>query len=106
MKVLFPVLLVLVGLLQIAGSAATAAKKTATASKKKAPAGKKAQAKNTAANKAPAKRATHYKPAPPVDPTEGDNVDGDDLTVRRAAVEALGTMNGAVVAVEIGRAHV
>ena len=100
MKVLFPVLLVLVGLLQIAGSAATAAKKTATASKKKAPAGKKAQAKNTAANKAPAKRATHYKPAPPVDPTEGDNVDGDDLTVRRAAVEALGTMNGAVVAVD------
>src|ERR1017187_207879 len=100
MKVLFPVLLVLVGLLQIAGSAATAAKKTATASKKKAPAGKKAPAKNTAANKAPAKRATHYKPAPPVDPTEGDNVDGDDLTVRRAAVEALGTMNGAVVAVD------
>src|ERR1035437_10859728 len=100
MKVLFPVLLVLVGLLQIAGSAATAAKKTANASKKKAPAGKKAPAKSRAPNKAPAKRATHYKPAPPVDPTLGDNVDGDDLTVRRAAVEALGTMNGAVVAVD------
>jgi len=35
--------------------------------------------------------------APPVDPTIGDNVDGDDLTIRRAAVSALGTMNGAVV---------
>jgi len=116
MKVLFPVLLVLVGLLQIAGSAATAAKKTGnTASKKRAPAGKKAPAKsaaakkaparksvarNTPAKKAPAQRVTRYKPAPPVDPTEGDDVDGDDLTVRRAAVEALGTMNGAVVAVD------
>jgi cell division protein FtsI/penicillin-binding protein 2 len=35
-----------------------------------------------------------------VDPTLGDNVDGDDLTVRRAAVEALGTQNGSVVAVD------
>src|SRR5579884_3893530 len=43
------------------------------------------------------KAAPHYKPAPPVDPTEGDNVDGDDLEIRRAAVDALGTMNGAVV---------
>src|SRR3974377_2253248 len=32
-----------------------------------------------------------------VDPTAGDNVDGDDLTIRRAAVAALGTMNGSVV---------
>ena len=37
---------------------------------------------------------------PPVDPTVGDNVDGDDLTVRRAAVEALGTQNGSVVVVD------
>jgi penicillin-binding protein 2 len=35
-----------------------------------------------------------------VDPTEGDNVDGDDLTIRRAAVAALGTMNGSVVVVD------
>jgi cell division protein FtsI/penicillin-binding protein 2 len=35
--------------------------------------------------------------APPVDPTEGDNVDGEDLTVRRAAVAALGTTRGSVV---------
>ena len=31
------------------------------------------------------------------DPTAGDNVDGDDLVVRRAAVEALGPYNGTVV---------
>jgi cell division protein FtsI/penicillin-binding protein 2 len=43
------------------------------------------------------KAKPHYKPAPPVDPTIGDNVDGEDLEIRRAAVEALGTMNGSVV---------
>jgi beta-lactamase class D len=134
MKILCPVLLVLVGLLQIAGAADPAATQTPTsASKKKAPPKKtptKKPLKKAAAPKAPArkaaakprplqktpasktpvkktplkktapKKAAHYKPAPPVDPTEGDNVDGDDLTVRRAAVNALGTMNGAVVAVD------
>jgi len=34
------------------------------------------------------------------DSTVGDNVDGEDLTVRRAAVEALGPFNGAVVVVD------
>lgn len=38
--------------------------------------------------------------APRVDVTDGDNVDGDDLTVRRAAVAALGDMVGSVVVVE------
>ena len=37
---------------------------------------------------------------PPVDPTSGDNVDGDDLTIRRAAVAALGTFAGSVVVVD------
>jgi cell division protein FtsI/penicillin-binding protein 2 len=37
---------------------------------------------------------------PPVDPTEGDNVDGDDLMVRRAAVAALGAVKGSVVVVD------
>jgi cell division protein FtsI/penicillin-binding protein 2 len=32
-----------------------------------------------------------------VDPTEGDNVDGDDLVIRRAAVAALGPVKGSVV---------
>src|SRR5262249_36292316 len=49
-------------------------------------------------SKAPAKkRAAPVRKAPPVDPTDGDNVDGDDLTIRRAAVAALGTQNGSVV---------
>jgi penicillin-binding protein 2 len=34
------------------------------------------------------------------DSTLGDNVDGEDLEVRRAAVEALGPYNGSVVAVD------
>ncbi len=34
------------------------------------------------------------------DSTVGDNVDGEDLTVRQAAVEALGPMNGSVVVVD------
>ena len=56
------------------------------------------------AAKKPARKTTHRpvgrKLPPPVDPTNGDNVDGDDLTVRRAAVEALGTMPGSVVIVD------
>lgn len=34
------------------------------------------------------------------DSTQGDNVDGDDLDIRRAAVEALGPYNGSVVVVD------
>ena len=34
------------------------------------------------------------------DSTEGDRVDGEDMTVRRAAVEALGSYNGSVVALD------
>ncbi len=34
------------------------------------------------------------------DSTEGDNVDGEDLDVRRAAVEALGPYNGSIVVVD------
>jgi cell division protein FtsI/penicillin-binding protein 2 len=34
------------------------------------------------------------------DSTEGDRVDGEDITVRRAAVEALGSYNGSVVALD------
>jgi cell division protein FtsI/penicillin-binding protein 2 len=79
--------LLLAGLVQNAASllaqTKTANSAPATKTKKKAPAKKK--------------KAPHYKPAPPVDPTEGDNVDGEDLEIRRAAVEALGTMKGSVV---------
>lgn len=59
-----------------------------------------AQAQVTAAaakRKVLPKKAVVVRRAPPVDPTEGDNVDGEDLAVRRAAVAALGTVRGSVV---------
>jgi cell division protein FtsI/penicillin-binding protein 2 len=43
---------------------------------------------------------------PPVDPTAGDVIDGEDLTVRQAAVQALGSMNGSVVVVDPGTGRV
>ena len=61
---------------------------------------KKTPQKVSVPKKTALRSTPHYKPAPPVDPTDGDNVDADDLTVRRAAVDALGSMNGAVVAVD------
>ena len=50
-----------------------------------------------------ARKTTRRKPVrrqaaiPRVDPTIGDITDGDDLTIRRAAVGALGSMNGSIV---------
>lgn len=54
------------------------------------------QGTSSTAKKVAPKR-TVVRRAPAVDPTEGDNVDGEDLTVRRAAVAALGTTRGSVV---------
>lgn len=54
----------------------------------------------TQAKRTPAKRSTARSPwdAPTyADSTAGDIVDGEDLVVRRAAVEALGPFNGTVV---------
>ncbi len=61
-----------------------------------------AQASSKNAKKTtPAVRRTVRRIAPPaVDPTLGDNVDGEDLAVRRAAVEALGMQPGSVVVVD------
>jgi penicillin-binding protein 2 len=56
-----------------------------------------AQGTSAAAKKAAPKKTTAIRRPPPVDPTDGDNVDGEDLTVRRAAVAALGTTRGSVV---------
>jgi len=91
--------LLLVGLLQNVGSLIAQTKRAAIAPKKTTNSGKVSP--KTA--KVPSKRrkvTPKYKPAPPVDPTEGDNVDGDDLEIRRAAVNAIGTMNGSVVVVD------
>lgn len=46
------------------------------------------------------KRVIRKPVSPKVDPTVGDNVDGEDLNVRRAAVEALGTEAGSIVVVD------
>jgi penicillin-binding protein 2 len=58
--------------------------------------------KNTRTTQARKRRPT----PPPFDPTEGDNVDGDDLVIRRAAVSALGPVKGSVVVVEPGTGHI
>jgi len=42
-------------------------------------------------------RSKKRNTGPPVDPTIGDLVDGEDLMARRAAVQALGSQNGAVI---------
>lgn len=55
-----------------------------------------AKAKTTSRrHRAASKKRTPKSPV--VDPTNGDYVDGDDLVIRRAAVEALGTQNGSIV---------
>lgn len=61
----------------------------------------KSGVKKTAAKKRT--RRKYYSPWDEptyADSTVGDNVDGEDLTVRRAAVEALGRFNGSVVVVD------
>jgi cell division protein FtsI/penicillin-binding protein 2 len=78
--------LVVAGLLWNAQFAAGKAKKSASST------GGRAAAKRTVAKPAPAVRRP-----PPVDPTDGDNVDGEDLVIRRAAVDALGATRGSVV---------
>src|SRR5262249_15870842 len=83
MKRLFTATLVLLSLVQIAAPAQARRKTPAKLSK-------------TVAKKRPAVR----KAMPMVDPTVGDNVDGDDLTIRRAAVQALGGYAGSVVVVD------
>src|SRR3954464_5081323 len=89
MKVYILAVLLLGGLLQNVGSLIAQTKR---------PSAKKTAVSKTALRKK--KAAPKYKPAPPVDPTQGDNVDGEDLEIRRAAVDALGTMNGSVVVVD------
>ena len=69
--------------------------------------GKRPDIPVSAAKKATKGKRKAVRPREPaVDPTVGDNVDGDDLTIRRAAVEALGTMNGSVVVVNPTDGHI
>ncbi|MDR3699050.1 MAG: penicillin-binding transpeptidase domain-containing protein [Candidatus Sulfopaludibacter sp.] len=56
---------------------------------------------------APVTRRVVRRVTPPtVDPTLGDNVDGEDLAVRRAAVDALGMQPGSIVVVDPGNGRV
>src|SRR6476619_2006609 len=88
--------LVLGALLQNLGSLLAQTKRPVRATAKKSVGAKKLAAASVRKKKS----APKYKPAPPVDPTEGDNVDGEDLEIRRAAVDAIGTMNGSVIVVD------
>lgn len=73
--------------------------------KKKRPAAVKTMALNVVPARTVAVRTTHAKKIVSgpwrvpnyADSTAGDFIDGEDLTVRRAAVDALGPMNGTVV---------
>ena len=76
---------VAVTLLQVAGVAA--------------PPGQPKKSRRAAPKKKP-KKLPYKAKVPGVDPTMGDNVDGDDLVIRRAAVTALGTFAGSVVVVD------
>jgi cell division protein FtsI/penicillin-binding protein 2 len=72
-----------------AAPAATAKKAPAVAAKKKSTA---------AARRARLRRVySPWKEPTYADSTSGDDVDGEDLVVRRAAVEALGPYNGSIV---------
>jgi cell division protein FtsI/penicillin-binding protein 2 len=61
---------------------------------------------STKSSKTGKRRPAVRKAMPMVDPTVGDNVDGDDLTIRRAAVAALGGYAGSVVVVDPGNGRV
>src|ERR1035437_7326597 len=86
MKRFFPIPFVAFALLQLAGIAAPPQQR---------------QPKTTSRAAAKKKQKLPYQAkVPGVDPTMGDNVDGDDLVIRRAAVAALGTFAGSVVVVD------
>lgn len=80
----------------------TSTKKPAVTAKKKSTASKArtVRAKSSKSRRTPAKTRVSggpWKTPTYADSTLGDVVDGEDLTVRRAAVEALGPYNGTVV---------
>lgn len=91
-----------------ASSAKKSSKKSSTAAAKK-PAHKSTISSKPKASKAPQARlaasktkrryryVNHWTEPTYADSTIGDRIDGEDLTVRQAAVEALGPYNGSVI---------
>ncbi len=63
-----------------------------------------AQVSASAGRRAPARSA--WKAPNYADSLEGDNVDGEDLLVRRAAVDALGPLNGSIVVTDANTGRV
>lgn len=92
------------------GPKAQAGKKNVVSKKAVAP-NRSSRQVGTRPQRAPVRyrRARYYNPWKEptyADSTVGDNVDGEDLVVRRAAVEALGPLNGTVVAVDAGTGRI
>jgi penicillin-binding protein 2 len=97
-------LLLMLGLAAGSGFGATKQKKarktapvTVTAKKKTSAAVRKAATRARARKRIVRAAYNPWKEPTYADSTYGDNIDGEDLVVRRAAVEALGPYNGSVV---------
>jgi cell division protein FtsI/penicillin-binding protein 2 len=86
-----------------------AKKVTASRSSKTTKVSSKSTSSRSSKRRRPRLRRVVYNPWKEpsyADSTEGDFIDGEDLTVRRAAVEALGPLNGSVVVVEPGTGRI
>ena len=83
---------------------ATSAKRAAPV--KRAPTARVTRAKYTRSTPGPIIRGGPWTEPTYADSTQGDNVDGEDLEVRRSAVEALGPYNGSVVVADAGTGRI
>ena len=79
---------------------------SAAAVQQSSPSGGSRQAAKSARKKTAKAVRKRLPRAPEVDPTEGDNPDGDDLVLRRAAVAALGNQAGTIVVADPGSGRV
>lgn len=91
----------------VARARSTAANRGAAATRRKtttrrvaAPTTRRATTKRARTSRSRRVSASVWKVSSFADATVGDKVDGEDLTVRRAAVEALNGLNGSVVVVD------
>lgn len=112
-RIVCRVLTLAVGLMVMAGvicaapaKKAVKKKSTPTQVKKKSPGGVSAKSTPASLTRRTSRRRARRRVWNPwteptyADSTSGDNVDGEDLAVRRAAVESLGPYNGTVLAVD------
>jgi penicillin-binding protein 2 len=77
-----------------------------TAGAVQASAANQATVARASAGKRPVARSSAWKAPNYADSLEGDNVDGEDLLVRRAAVDALGPLNGSIVVTDANTGRV